>query len=445
MGGLTPGDILAITDIERICSVLSILGSMFIIITFSCSKSFHRPINRLVLYASFGNIMSNVGTLMSRSMIYRVDSFGCQFQAFLIQLFMPADALWTLAMAVNVYLTFYHKFDAERLRKMEKWYLLCCYGIPFVPAFTYIFYRNAQGERIYGNATLWCWIANQFDVLRIATFYAPIWIIMLVTMSIYASAGRTIFEKRKQLMEFNASTIIVDDQPMATFKKTEITISSDKDDRDDNEDNDQGSHSHIEHVQRTQSNISAYSVNISADRRRSCTTAELTIPAAVFQPPKMAQVPPSQGSSVRRYNYEVNNAAWSYTKCAILFFTAILVTWIPSSANRVYSLVHKNQVCVPLLYMSAFVLPLQGFWNAVIYTVTSWDACKSLFRRSITTSKPVDAGMTRLGSDQHERTPGMLEASSGFNFFNESPRISESESIQELGLARTRLGPGKFA
>lgn len=28
--------------------------------------------------------------------------------------------------------------------------------------------------------------------------------------------------------------------------------------------------------------------------------------------------------------------------------------------------------------MSAFVLPLQGFWNAVIYAVTSWSACKSL-------------------------------------------------------------------
>jgi hypothetical protein len=28
--------------------------------------------------------------------------------------------------------------------------------------------------------------------------------------------------------------------------------------------------------------------------------------------------------------------------------------------------------------MSAFVLPLQGFWNALIYMVTSWGACKNL-------------------------------------------------------------------
>lgn len=78
-------------------------------------------------------------------------------------------------MAINVYLTFYRKFDAERLRKMEPWYLLGCYGIPFIPAFTYIFVRNRQGDRIYGNATLWCWVSTEYDVLRVATFYGPVW------------------------------------------------------------------------------------------------------------------------------------------------------------------------------------------------------------------------------------------------------------------------------
>jgi hypothetical protein len=88
---------------------------------------------------------------------------------------MPADAFWTLAMAINVYLTFYHKFDAERLRRMEITYLLCCYGIPFIPAFTYIFISNRSGQRVYGNATLWCWVTPEWDIWRIATFYGPVW------------------------------------------------------------------------------------------------------------------------------------------------------------------------------------------------------------------------------------------------------------------------------
>jgi hypothetical protein len=79
----------AISIIERVCSVLSLLGSTFVIATFIMSKTFHKPINRLVFYASFGNMMSNVGTLMSRSYIEHPNSAGCQTQGFLIQWFVP--------------------------------------------------------------------------------------------------------------------------------------------------------------------------------------------------------------------------------------------------------------------------------------------------------------------------------------------------------------------
>ena len=88
---------------------------------------------------------------------------------------MAADVLWTLAMACNVYLTFYHKFDATRLRKVEKWYFLACYGIPFVPAFTFIFANSPGKGRIYGDSLLWCWVTQEYDFLRIGTFYGPIW------------------------------------------------------------------------------------------------------------------------------------------------------------------------------------------------------------------------------------------------------------------------------
>lgn len=88
---------------------------------------------------------------------------------------MPADAFWSLAMAVNVYLTFYYKFDAEKLRKMEIPYLLCCYGIPFVIAFVCIFIKDQSNTRMYGNATLWCWIEQAWDIWRIITFYGPVW------------------------------------------------------------------------------------------------------------------------------------------------------------------------------------------------------------------------------------------------------------------------------
>lgn len=81
--------------------------------------------------------------------------------------------------------------------------------------------------------------------------------------------------------------------------------------------------------------------------------------------------------------YEANNAAWSYARCALLFFTALLITWIPSTANRVYSLARHGDVCLGLQYASAFVLPLQGFWNGLIYIFTTRKACTRMIEKGV--------------------------------------------------------------
>lgn len=82
-----------ITGLERSGSILSLLGSLFVIVTFLTSHSFHKPVNRLVFYASFGNLMTNVGTLMSRDFTKDPLSPGCQFQGFLIQMWVSAAVL----------------------------------------------------------------------------------------------------------------------------------------------------------------------------------------------------------------------------------------------------------------------------------------------------------------------------------------------------------------
>ncbi|KAJ4263146.1 hypothetical protein NW762_006768 [Fusarium torreyae] len=379
---LSNSQLCALSVVERTCSVFSLLGSLFIIATFLSSKSFHKPINRLVFYASFGNIMTNVGTLMSRQYIGAIDSVGCQFQAFLIQMFMPADAFWTLSMAINVYLTFYFKFDARRLRKMEIPYLIGCYGIPFVPAFVYIFIKNAEGERMYGDAMLWCWVSQDWDIWRIITFYGPVWLVIAVTFFIYIRAGSTIYKKRRELDDFSSTdrdlTYGAGDN-LGTIKTTEVSVTTEV--MNPNA-------IHLQPMGRrapdpsNPSNNGVYSVHISA-HASSGDVADEVLPIDRQQTRASVQVPqqPQQrsgGNPARRRNRELNNAAWQYTKCALLFFTAILITWVPSSANRVYSVFHTKNPSVPLEFMSAFVLPLQGFWNALIYMVTSWSACKNL-------------------------------------------------------------------
>lgn len=57
-------------------------------------------------------------------------------------------------MAVNVYLTFFHRYSASQLRSLEWKYLLACYCIPFVPALVFIFIKTEERGHIFGSAVV---------------------------------------------------------------------------------------------------------------------------------------------------------------------------------------------------------------------------------------------------------------------------------------------------
>jgi hypothetical protein len=83
---LSKHQLLALTATERACSTVSLVGTFVIVATFIWSPSFRKPINRLVFYASWGNIMANIATIISSNGIHSgTESSLCQFQGFLIQ------------------------------------------------------------------------------------------------------------------------------------------------------------------------------------------------------------------------------------------------------------------------------------------------------------------------------------------------------------------------
>lgn len=102
-----------------------------------------------------GNALCNIATLMSQSGVREgKNSHLCQFQGFLIQMFLPADALWNLAMAINVYLTLFRKYKSQQLKALEWRYHLMAYGAPFVVALVYVFVETKDKGHIYGPATV---------------------------------------------------------------------------------------------------------------------------------------------------------------------------------------------------------------------------------------------------------------------------------------------------
>ncbi|KAJ5199498.1 hypothetical protein N7472_004702 [Penicillium cf. griseofulvum] len=324
---LSERQILAISVTERVCSTISLVGTFVIVATFIWSPTFRKPINRLVFYASWGNIMANIATIISADGIHSgADSSLCQFQGFLIQWFMPADALWTFAMACNVYLTFFHKYNSEQLRQLEWKYVLCCYGVPFVPAFAYFFIQTQARGRLYGSAILWCWISAQWGFLRIATFYGPVWLIISLTFAIYLRAGTVIYQKRRQLRNLGGiDSDLAPEYPFAMLTGIQVTreiACSTPERRSLSEGNARGLPCTA---------FRAYSVTIEGGS----TASTLQGPSSKIGPSPLPREnsgkitrPDGLDSQRRSTSTDASSATWAYTKYAMLFFIALLVTWV---------------------------------------------------------------------------------------------------------------------
>ncbi|KIW39881.1 uncharacterized protein PV06_08453 [Exophiala oligosperma] len=373
---------------EKVASVFSVLGAIFIIFTFLLDDRFRKAINRMVFFACWGNLFSNVATLISRSGInLGVDTALCQFQGFLIQWFMPADALWTFAMACNVYLSFFHRYDATKLRALEWRYLVACYGIPFVPALVFLFIETEKKGKLYGDAVLWCWVSESWNALRIATFYGPVWLVILVTVFIYIKVGMVVFRWRKKLMSMDQSNsrgamggvaarkdvslqreYSMNDMPQQQQQRYEVRTHSQAPDFPE--------HKHQQVLNSPQNTTSFMEDSLrSPNSLKSPTHARYPSVDESYPEERRTTVVADQ-PSVKVV--DANKAALSYCKTAMLFFIALIVVWVPSTINRVYTLAKPTDPQFGLEFASGLVLPLQGFWNTIIYIMTSLPACQAL-------------------------------------------------------------------
>ncbi|ESZ97370.1 hypothetical protein SBOR_2254 [Sclerotinia borealis F-4128] len=96
--------------------------------------------------------------------------------------------------------------------------------------------------------------------------------------------------------------------------------------------------------------------------------------------------------------------AWLYARVAILFFIAMILTWIPASVNRIWQMANPKDINFPLNYIESLVLSLQGFWNLVLYILTSQKACQGLVYRMFSSSARTQSRLAS-GSRSPERYP----------------------------------------
>ena len=190
-------------------------------------------------------------------------------------------------------------------------------------------------------------------------------------------SGRELFHRRRQLAQFGGSSergSTPVENPFTSYKITEVQITSEVASPRPFDSASTNSHMELQQVNPESQYL---------DGRKAYEQYSITIERGREAPNRTAMAMNEDEIRLRNTVMASNRAAWAYTKCCVLFFTSLMITWIPSSIFRAYTLVHQVTSSFGIAYAAGLVLPLMGFWNAVIYITISWDAILDMFAGDI--------------------------------------------------------------
>ncbi|KAL2153749.1 hypothetical protein VTH82DRAFT_4904 [Thermothelomyces myriococcoides] len=362
---LDEGQRLVLTAVTRLASTLSALGVLTILLTFCFSKHFRNPMHRLIVINAFYNALDVTCTMISTSGPQAGDTSAlCQFQGFLNQMFPIADVLWTLAMAINVYLIVFHSYDIESLRRLEWKYVAGITTVTFIPAFVMLFIRTPDKGPMYGGVTLWCAIAPKWVLFRIVIYYVPIWSSIIITIGLYSLVGLEIVKRRRALESISSE-----------LHQVTVTVTTSAAVED--------------------SGIPPVTAAYYPGSSRNSTTAEYgtgcDAAADCGGPNGVATTTTITGGSGSSSGVKKSYAASTATRVIpsnpsslsfrqyilmpLFFFLALLLVWVAPSTNRVASFARPGFSSYPLLLIVGFTGSLRGFWNSIVFVVVgmrSW-------------------------------------------------------------------------
>ncbi|KAI5927584.1 hypothetical protein F4810DRAFT_721166 [Camillea tinctor] len=472
---------------ERFGAALSITGVLLIFIAFAFIKRLRTVPNTFIVFASFANLGASIACLIGYSgVLAGSTSHICQAQAFMFELFMQSDPWWSFAMAVNVYMVFF--FSANPKSFLRYWwaYFGVCYGIPFIPALWLLVVRGSDGGNVYGDATIWCWIDGDWSDLRIYTYYLPIWVCIILSTCIYIAVGYHVFQRRNRLRNLSLSNpdrhhntardsgeknLFANAAVMGIINREVVQVTT--------------VNSTVEHSAKPdhESPISpSRSANVnwfdgpieeltpigtcSSNTVRPATSGSHTITGINHHPPYQTTITritaEAPASAPRRrfwflprirffanFRAKLNHmdpVKLAYLRTSFVFAISVLVTWTPSSINRVHDLIATGNANFGLNLASSVVLPLQGVWNAVIFFSTSWKILREEFRVRRDKRRGLPRGHRTADAVRNERERAKrLERRLAAGAKDEEDGITEEEADERGERSTTTLGSGSMS
>ncbi|KAK4446762.1 hypothetical protein QBC34DRAFT_304352 [Podospora aff. communis PSN243] len=328
---LTEDQTRVLMALTRTASVLSGLGVITIIATFSFSRHFRNPMHRLIFINAFYNAFDVTCTMISVSGPQAGNKSAlCQFQGFLNQMFPVADVYWTLVMAIDVYLIVFRCYDTESLRKLEWKYIVGISTLTFIPALALLLIDTPEKGPMYGSVTIWCAIAPKWVLFRIVIYYVPIWSSIVVIIILYCMVGIEIIKRRRALKSITTdSEVFLDDAVLPAEEPVAAPAPSSRS---------------ITHTSHGSTDGSVLTTKQSLNH---------------LNPPKRSSL------SFRQY-----------VLMPLFFFLALLTVWVAPSTNRVATFADPSFASFPLIVTVGVTGSLRGFWNALVFVAVGMKSWK---------------------------------------------------------------------
>ncbi|RDA95089.1 hypothetical protein CP533_2095 [Ophiocordyceps camponoti-saundersi (nom. inval.)] len=406
---LTPGQIQVLVALERVGGSVSLVALMFIFIAYALLRPVRNVQNTFIVFASVSNVGASVASIIALDGIRAgIQTPLCQTQSFLFEMFMQSDPWWSLAMAVNVFLVFYCRTSPDSFRRWWWIYCLICYGGPFIIALTLLLIKSKERGPVYGQATIWCWVDSKWDAIRIFTYYMLIWICIIGSFICYILVGYHVFRSRNRLRSFPASKNReaghYDRVPsrLAYFRVValvaNVLLTQSGLDHMDGYCGTRTTEVQVVHSSvsmrtnallepkqaHVSSNGEAAMDSVSSTERRPAAGAQY-ISTVTSAAPRHSRFMSPLSQTVREgrrfaSKFVVDDPIKrAYLRTSLLFALSVLVTWIPSSLNRIHGWL-AGESPFEFHVATAAVLPLQGVWNCFIFFVTSWKVVRRCIR-----------------------------------------------------------------
>jgi len=173
-------------------ALFSIVGSLFIILSFSCVQRLRTMTTFLVFMLGFSCLGSALFDSLSW-FLYEImplplvdmtepqKDIMCRVQAAGMQFFAICSFLWISCLALHAFNILCRKKNEEALRAYFKYYFLVCYVIPAVTVIACII-SESFGET---EDAVWCWVTKEHQDMRFAVYYIPLVVLWVFNVVIY--------------------------------------------------------------------------------------------------------------------------------------------------------------------------------------------------------------------------------------------------------------------